>query len=141
MCTDRACIVHTRTSDVPDVVGDLDYHAVTYVGDKAVWTADNPEIGIEAAIHALGGVDPVNVFVTRVYRLDSETSTLWELVGLDADAVSGRQLFRQAHTPMPEYPEVETSEQSIALLTERVKTNHELIVDMVRGGIIEAESK
>lgn len=136
------CPVHAR-NDVKDVVEDnTPARAVTYLGEYAVATLDNPEYQSPmAALSALFGQKAPNMFMHLVVKV-GETGCLGDV--LDAQGLKDKTVFRETFlpgddarlTPFVDDLSMGNSDKFNAELTKILHESHDLVVDSVRNKVI-----
>lgn len=139
MCDHKNCTIHQRVDSLPPVIDGV-WGATTYVGDKLVFSTDNPDFGdpVKAISNALNGVAPT-IFVTYVLRLDGDEMSAANLLTMTPEEYGERILFKQTHTQFSdednqsiEYDGADPNE----ILTKKVHDYHSMVVDGVRSGLI-----
>lgn len=143
MCgMNETCPVHGR-NDVKDAVeNNLPARAVTYLGEYAVATLDNPEYQSPmAALSVLFGQEAPKMFMHLVVTV-GETGTLGDV--LDAGDLKAKTVFREVFlgadderlTPFMDDLAAGVSDKFNAKLTEIMHESHDLVVDSVRNKVI-----
>lgn len=136
------CPIHAR-NDVKDPVEDnTPARAVTYLGEYAVATLDNPEYQSPmAALSALFGRKAPNMFMHLVVKV-GETGCLGDV--LDAQGLRDKTVFRDTFldpsderlTPFMDDLQAGVSDRFNATLTTILHESHDLVVDSVRNKVI-----
>lgn len=142
-CPNTACPVHYRNDYRETFEAGRNTRLITYVGEFAVFTSDNPELftsnGTMEAIKAALGLpaNPPKLFTSAVYRVGAEGS-----MGVfvdDPKALEAARVFSSTHGQMPD-EEVAIKAGSLeginAHVDAKLGDEHAMIVEQVRDGII-----
>ncbi|WAB09321.1 hypothetical protein SEA_STELLA_81 [Streptomyces phage Stella] len=143
MCgMNETCPVHGR-NDVRDAVeNNTPARAVTYLGEYAVATLDNPEYQSPmTAINALMGRETPNMFMHLVVKVGPE-GCLGDV--LDAGGLKAATVFRETFVsasdsrldPFIQELEAGQSDAFNAKLTEIMHDAHDMVVSSVKDGTI-----
>lgn len=144
MCGVDICPVHTRTDKIDPVQANVPARAITYHGDYAVCTLDNPEFDnpLVALKTMLTGGEPPNMFMHMVVKV-GPTGALGDV--LDAGQLDSATVFKETFLATGdarldefrnESPFVVDTGDFNVRLTEIMHESHELIVASVKEGII-----
>lgn len=143
MCEMNAtCPVHGRNNVKDAVENDVAARAVTYLGEYAVATLDNPEYQSPMAmLSALLGRPAPGMFMHLVVKV-GETGCLGDV--LDAQGLKDKTVFRETFLPAddprltPFMDEVSTgvTAKFNETLTTMMHESHDLVVDSVRNKVI-----
>lgn len=146
MCGVDICPVHTRTDVKDPVEANVPARAITYVGEYAVATLDNPEFGSPMAALKLllgGEVTPPDMFMHLVVKVGS--GALGDV--LDRDEMMEATVFRQTFLAPDDERLDETAFSGLATgdstefnakLTEIMHEAHEMVLSSVKDGTIPA---
>ena len=142
-CPNTACPVHYRNDYRETFAAGQSTRIITYVGDYAVFTTDNPELftsaGTMEAIKAARGLsaNPPKLFTTNVLRVGAEGSM--GAFAEDPQEFTNAKVFGTVHGQMPDEAVAEAA-GSLEGINEWVDGNlgdeHAMIVEQVRDGII-----
>lgn len=145
MCGIDICPVHTRTNVVDDVKPKVPARAITYHGDYAVATLDNPKFGdASELLGILFGEEPklTDMFMHMVVKV-GPTGTLGDV--MDAGELSKLTVFQETFLSPgdarliaavdSEDPYGNTAEfdQTVSKI---FKDSHELVLESVKNGIV-----
>lgn len=145
-CSDTACPVHYRNDYRETFEVGRETRLITYVGEFAVFTIDNPDLftsqgAVEAIKAALGlSANPPRLFVTSVLRVGADG----DLGGLadDPTLMDSMRVFSMVHGVMPD-GEVALKAGSLEGIDKWVDSNlvnqHATIVEQVRDGVIPSD--
>lgn len=141
MCGVEICPVHTRTTMVDPIVDDVPARAITYYGDYAVCTLDNPEFSnpFAALGFLLGEEDAMpKMFLQLVVKV-GPTGTLGDV--LEAEGIEAATVFRDTFLEpedarLAEFTGQGPSQEFNDRLTKIMFESHEMTLDMVRNGAI-----
>ncbi len=142
-CPNSACPVHFRNDYRETFEAGRATRIITYVGEHAVFTSDNPELftsngTMEAIKAALGlSANPPKLFASGVYRVGAE-GTMGAFVDNPEELTKAR-VFSSTHGMMPD-EQVAMEAGSLEGINEHVDAklgdDHLMIVEQVRNGII-----
>jgi hypothetical protein len=142
-CPNTACPVHFRNDYRETFEAGRATRIITYVGEHAVFTSDNPELftsnGTMEAIKAALGLpaNPPKLFTTSVVRV-GENGNLGPFTE-DPDGLVAATVFKSTHGVMPD-EEVALKAGSLEGINQHVDAklgdDHLMIVEQVRNGII-----
>lgn len=143
MCERSDCAAHNRLDTLPEVV-DGPFHATTYVGDKLVFTCDNPKFidPLSALVETLGG-NPPKIFVTYVLQLESDTASAAHLMEVTEEEYGRAILFQETHTDFTDEDDrviVAKEKTPEEVLTPKVHDFHNMVVESVKSGLIGASA-
>jgi|SRR5688572_4111483 len=144
-CPNSACPVHFRNDYRETFEAGHATRIITYVGEHAVFTTDNPELftstgQMEAIKAALGlPANPPMLFTTSVVRV-GENGNLGPFTD-DPDGMVTATVFKSTHGAMPDEA-VAIQAGSLEGINAHVDTklgdDHAMIVEQVRNGVIPA---
>ncbi|ATW62514.1 hypothetical protein HWB39_gp22 [Streptomyces phage WRightOn] len=144
MCGVDICPVHTRTNAMDEVKSNVPARAITYVGDYAVVTMDNPSYGDPMSlISAMLGGEPPKMFMHMVTKV-GPTKPIGDLSSVELkDNEVFRETFLDASDPRLE-PFMDSAATELsgetdefnAELTKIFQESHELVVASVKNGVI-----
>lgn len=138
----ETCPVHARNDVKDPVVDNTPARAVTYLGEYAVATLDNPEYQSPmAALSALFGGKAPNMFMHLVVKV-GETGALGDV--LDGQGLKDATVFRETFldpgderlTPFMDELATGVSDRFNETLTTILHESHDLVVDSVRNKVI-----
>lgn len=141
MCGVDICPVHTRTDSKEPVEPNVPARAITYHGDYAVATLDNPEFGSPVTmLKAMFSPEPVKapgMFMHLVVKVGS--GSLGDV--LDRDEMMEATVFRQTFLGseddrLTDVMDDETGKLFNARLTEIMHEAHEMVLSSVKEGVI-----
>ena len=144
MCGVSVCPVHTRTTVVDGVEPNVPARAITYVGDYAVATLDNPEFGSPSELLGLlFGEEPklTDMFMHLVVKVGDKA--LGDI--MDAGQLEKSTVFRETFLGPDDARLQAAIDQddplgNTAKFNETLSTifreSHELVVESVKNGIV-----
>lgn len=145
MCGVSVCPVHTRTTVVDDVEPNVPARAITYVGDYAVATLDNPEFGSPSELLGLlFGEAPklTDMFMHLVVKV-GPTGSLGDV--MDAGQLEKSTVFRETflgpddarlRAAIDQDGPLGNSAKFDETLSTIFRESHELVLESVKNGIV-----
>jgi hypothetical protein len=141
MCGVEICPVHTRTTMVVPIEDGVPARAITYYGDYAVCTLDNPEFSnpMAALSFLLGEAEGMEKMFLQLVVKVGPTGTLSDV--LEADGIGAATVFRDTFLEpgdarLTEFNGEGPSQAFNDRLTKILFDTHEMTLDSVQNGII-----